>query len=362
MPDMEWKRTIAIILLTLCGLHARAQGSLRFDRTVWDFGTIREADGPVSHTFTARNLSDTPVVIVEVVVSCGCLKPVYSRKPVMPGEQATLEVTYDPSNRPGRFDRQVSVFVAQGEAPLKLSVTGSVVPREKGIEELYPFDAGNGLRAETNFFAFSYLYHDEEAHTSFGVVNTSDREIVLGLQPYRRSGFLSAKVPARLAPGERAEISLRYLIPRRSGFYGTVGDEWAVTVDGQPSRLPFTAHGIAVDSREIVYDDGAPLCRIDESTIRFGETVRGADPQLRTCTLRNEGGSELVVCAVEPGAGVRCSLRAGDRIAPGESLTAKVWLDSDDPRYGAVADFITLVTNDPARPMRKLRVTAILKD
>lgn len=359
---MTLKGCISSIFFILCVLCAAAQESLHFDRASWDFGTIREADGPVSHTFTGRNVSGNPVVIVEANVSCGCLKPEYSRKPVLPGQEVLLRVTYDPANRPGRFDKQIGVFVSGSKIPVKLGITGTVEPREKTVSELYPLEVGGGVRLETNFFAFSYLYQDEAAFTSVGVTNTSERTVSLGLSPRRQSGFLTVDAPAKLAPGERAEIGLRYLVPQRSGFYGTVQDELALSVDGAVSRLPFSTHGISVDSREIVYDDGDPSSRIDPSTLRFGEVKRGSVSVPQRFSLRNEGRSPLVVRAVEAEGPLRCSLRAGDRIPAGGSLDAEVTLDTSRPRYGAVADHITLITNDPVRPLRKVRVTAVFTD
>ncbi|MFR6415865.1 MAG: DUF1573 domain-containing protein [Alistipes shahii] len=50
----------------------------------WDFGTIRESDGRVSHTFTGVNRGDKPLVILDVVTSCGCTVPEFSRQPDHP--------------------------------------------------------------------------------------------------------------------------------------------------------------------------------------------------------------------------------------------------------------------------------------
>lgn len=353
---------IASILFSLCMLHAAAQEPLHFDRMAWDFGTIREADGPVRHTFTARNTGNEPVVVVEVSVSCGCLRPEFSRKPVLPGGELPLTITFDPTNRPGRFDKQIGVFLSGSKTPVRLALTGTVVPREKSIEELYPLDAGCGLRLETNFFAFSYLYHDEAAYTSVGAVNTSQHPLRLEFRLQRSSGFLHIEAPAELGPGEQAEIVLRYLVPRASSHYGTVQDELTLAVDGRTSRLPFTTHGIAVDSREIVNDAGDPIAKIEPATLRFGEVKLGSEAPEQRFTIRNEGGSPLAVRAVELPDRVRCSLRAGDSIPAQGSRPVIVAIDTKPPLYGAFTEHITLITNDPVRPLRKVRVTAVLID
>ena len=68
----ELKRNIVLrallsLVATLTILGAGAQSSLRFTRSVWDFGTIREADGKVSYSFEYVNRGKQPVVIDQMM-------------------------------------------------------------------------------------------------------------------------------------------------------------------------------------------------------------------------------------------------------------------------------------------------------
>ena len=49
---MTARRHILLTLLALCAFATAAQAQLVFTPDTWDFGTIRETDGRVSHTFT----------------------------------------------------------------------------------------------------------------------------------------------------------------------------------------------------------------------------------------------------------------------------------------------------------------------
>ena len=82
---MILKRVIFLILLALCALTGLAQERLTFQPDAWDFGTIRETDGRVSHTFTGVNRSDSPLVIRDVVTTRGCTVPDFPKKPILPG-------------------------------------------------------------------------------------------------------------------------------------------------------------------------------------------------------------------------------------------------------------------------------------
>ena len=138
---------ILSILFIISLLPSLAQTpALCFDTLTWDFGTVAEAGGRVTHRFGFANRSGRPVVVTDVVATCGCTVPVYSKRPVLPGERSEIAVTFDPMNRPGRFDKAVSVFTSESGDPIRLRITGRVTPRERSVEELYPCDLGGGLR------------------------------------------------------------------------------------------------------------------------------------------------------------------------------------------------------------------------
>ena len=77
-------RTIRHILLTtlvICHLGAFGQSTLQFVSKEWNFGSIREESGPIAHTFEATNRSEYPEVILDVTSTCGCTKPLFTRRP-----------------------------------------------------------------------------------------------------------------------------------------------------------------------------------------------------------------------------------------------------------------------------------------
>ena len=159
---MSAKRTILLIIAAFAVLSAAAQARLVFEPDTWDFGTIRESDGRVSHTFTGVNRGDKPLVILDVVTSCGCTAPEFSRRPVTPGGTTQITVTYDPTNRPGTFTKELWIYSDERKKVASITVQGNVTPREKSLEELYPVDAGGGLRLAATLSAFSYIYQGRQ--------------------------------------------------------------------------------------------------------------------------------------------------------------------------------------------------------
>ncbi len=346
--------------LTVSAVGTQAQ--LVFEPASHDFGTIREVDGPVSHTFTGVNRGDKPVVLLDVVTSCGCTVPEFSRKPVLAGDSTRIVVTYDPANRPGTFSKELAVYSSERRKIATLTVAGDVVPRPKSIEERYPVDAGGGVRLNTTHNAFSYIALGREVHAAVEFVNTSDRAVSFRLRPKEESGYLRIAAPERIAAGESGSIDIAYRIPVQEPHYGTVSDVLEVEVAGRSNGTVLTAHGIAVDDPAAYRGKPAPAMRLSTNIVRFGTLkLDTAAAEKRTFTLSNDGCGTLIVRAVENKGRVRTSLRAGQRIAPGRSMTVEVSLCPQDSDYGPLLDRLSIITDDPARPMRQVRVVAVVE-
>ena len=99
---------------------------------VHDFGTIKEADGPVTYTFKVKNEGKSPLVITKVVPSCGCTTPDWTKEPIAPGKTGDIKVTYDPAGRPAPFQKTISVY---SNGKYDNGKTGSYVLTIKGVVE-----------------------------------------------------------------------------------------------------------------------------------------------------------------------------------------------------------------------------------
>ena len=356
------KRVIPLILLALCALTASAQERLTFRPDTWDFGSIRESDGRVSHTFTGVNGSDSPLEILDVVTTCGCTVPDFSKKPILPGEKTQVTVTYDPANRPGAFTKELWVYSSEKRKIATLTLQGSVIPRQKTVEELYPVDAGGGLRLASTRYAFSYIYQGKQVQGTIGYANTSKRPVRLELRPETASGLLRADYPKQIAPGERGEINFSYLIPADKPRYGTVRDALEVTVDGRSNGTTVVTHGIGVDPQPEDATQKAPKADFSENILKFGPVKHAGPVRRMHFTLSNTGDAELIVRAVEGEGHIATTFAPGRKITPGDSLRCEVLLDPRTQDYGVLTEHLVVVTNDPVRPMRRIRVSAIIEE
>jgi hypothetical protein len=98
----------------------------------YDFGTIKEEDGRVSHVFTFKNVTEGALTIKNVRASCGCTTPAWSREPIAPNAEAQITVTYNASGRPGAFHKSVTVTLSNGTEDFThvLFIKGKVTPKQ----------------------------------------------------------------------------------------------------------------------------------------------------------------------------------------------------------------------------------------
>jgi Protein of unknown function (DUF1573). len=110
---------------------------VEFDRTVHDFGDISVNDGPVTCTFTVKNIGKEPIAIYEVVTSCGCTDAQWTREPLQPGKTGTITGTYKNEDGPVPFDKTLTVYIAGVSKPVILRMRGVVHEKKKSVAELY---------------------------------------------------------------------------------------------------------------------------------------------------------------------------------------------------------------------------------
>lgn len=128
------KRILFVIMLVTLTIGAASaqqkEASITVtDSATHDFGDIKEADGPVSHTFVVINNGELPLVISRVVASCGCTTPDWTKEPIAPGKTGNIKVTYDPSGRPNQFVKTVNVYSNGKTGSYVLTIRGNVIPK-----------------------------------------------------------------------------------------------------------------------------------------------------------------------------------------------------------------------------------------
>ncbi len=361
-----YKYISALLVFVVVPMSAWSQHSeisaLVFDVTEYDYGHIDEDGGSVTCSFKAQNRGKEELEIVNIMTTCGCTSASYDRRPIPPGGEFVFEVSFNPLNRPGRIDKQIFVHVSDSPNDIRLNILGYVNPRERTVEELYPFDMGGGLRLKSNFHAFGYLEHGKEVVERIGYVNTSAHAVAVTPIYDSSSGFLNIELPRRIEAGESGDIVLCYSVADGSAIYGTLRDVVRLKVGGVVSSYPLSSQVVVVDNFDNMDDISAPRLVVSKNIIKFGEVNCSNGVLERKIVLRNDGASPLLVRVIESSdRAVECLVERNIVIDAGESKEIVVRIygarieDVDNPLVAR----LYVITNDPVRPMQTIRVNAI---
>ncbi len=351
-------RLFTLICLIICSLSAQRGYSqaLTFESLNFDFGTIAEDGGKVTHTFKYKSSGTKPSIIIAAVSSCGCTTPIYSKQPIAPGAWSTIEVTYDPMDRPGKFSKTIQVVIAPHNKKYVLTITGDVTPREKSVEEIYPFDMGGGVRIGGNYYPLSLIEQGERLEVSVPYINTSKRSATIEIRPELKSGILEYDLPKSIAAGEKGNITLAYDMSKHPNYYGVINDKYKVDINGKESRYKLMVNAHAVDKFTKEQRERAAIMNLSTRIIKLGEVRKGSKSSKQSLTIENSGISDLVVRDIHLGEGVYCSLTPGSKIKEGSTRKIEVWASGKEISLGNFSRYITFTLNDPDAPMVRVRV------
>lgn len=98
--------------------------ALKFEQLSHNFGVL-DYEVPGSFAFNYLNTSASPPIIHLVEASCGWTVPVWDKKPLKPGKNSSIQVSYD-SKSPGYFRKDIVVFYNGPNSPDTLVVSGEV--------------------------------------------------------------------------------------------------------------------------------------------------------------------------------------------------------------------------------------------
>lgn len=177
----------------------------------FDFGTIHEEEGPRSGEFKFVNRGDSPLAISQVRTSCGCTQASYPKGPVAPGDTALISFSYDPSRRPGRFEKSIRVYFARSAEEkndpsfTQLTISGIVIPGSETLAADYPAE-GPGLRMQGKMANLGEIKRGALRHGFLQVFNCSDSPVSLDMTS--DSPALTAKmIPDTIGPGAGGILS-----------------------------------------------------------------------------------------------------------------------------------------------------------
>ncbi|MDN5204972.1 DUF1573 domain-containing protein [Fulvivirgaceae bacterium BMA10] len=131
------RKLILCAVMTLVAVGAWAQDEkntetvsgpkIVFAENKYDFKDITQGD-KVSHTFQFENVGNEPLIISDVLTTCGCTVPQYPKEPIAPGKSGKIDVVFNSRGKQGVQNKVVTIVSNAVNSRARVSLVGNVLP------------------------------------------------------------------------------------------------------------------------------------------------------------------------------------------------------------------------------------------
>ena len=334
----------------------------------YDFGVFQEKDGKVHCTMRVMNTGTEPLLIVKAQAACGCTGITYPQEPIQPGDTATVDITYNPSGRPGQFNKQVIIFTNTVPKRSVLEITGNVIPTDETLDKQYPMQAG-ALRLSQGSIPFGEMVKGKNKTQYLSAYNASTDTLLVfvnGDKPHLHP----AVVPDTVPPAKVTALTVHYL-SGHAPQWGLNTDTLTLTckpMKAEPHAPAATARILVMaqvledfDSMTEKERANAPIAAVDcGESLDFG-SFGPAETVTRQFTISNKGKSQLAIRRlwVPEGEGVTVSADHTE-VKRGKTATVTVTVDAAALEEELLNVPLTLLCNDPETPRQTIRLVGII--
>ncbi len=357
----KWISLVAALLIT--GLCANAQTkapTISFEKTEHDFGKVNEEKGPITYEFKFTNTGGSPIIVSNVKASCGCTTPDWTKDPVLPGKTGIVKATYDPKNRPGVFNKSITVTSNAENATVVMIIKGEVIPRPKTIEDDYPQLIGD-LRMKSNHLAFTKVFNNQVKTDSLQILNIGTAPLTLTFDKVPAQITIKTE-PATLKPNQKGNIVATYDATKVKDW-GFIMDRVDMLFNGvaDPKNVLSISATIEEDFSSMTPEQkaNAPKATFETTSIVLGD-IAATEKKEMEFKFTNTGKSPLLIRKVKAACGCTAIAPSETEIAPGASSAIKASFDANG-RTGKQSKTITVITNDPDNSTIILRFEGEIK-
>lgn len=335
------------MLSALLALPASAQ-KITTQHEVVDCGQVVFRK-PVTAEFVLKNDGRKPLVINNVLKSCGCTEVDYPKTGIAAGESFVIKAVYD-AKQMGTFTKQVCLYTNAGEEPFILSMRGRVVGSVVDFAGSYDEMLG-AIKSDAQEVEFDDVNRGDRPVQRIHIFNPTDEvmePVVMHLPDYLHA-FVS---PSKVAPRHSAEISfvldskkLRDLGLNQTSVYlgERPGDKIAPEKEIVVSAVLLSGFDNMTPAKKAL----APKMEMSTTELNLG-SFNGKKKLKGEILITNKGKSELDIRSMQMFTmGLQVNLKKS-KIQPGETVKMKVTAVAADLKKSRVRHpRILMITNDP---------------
>ncbi len=100
---------------------------ITFNEASYDFGDIKQGD-KVEHTFTFKNTGTEPLILSNVLTTCGCTASDWPRDPIAPGKESSITVKFNSAGKMGRQNKVVTIVSNATNSQERVRIITNILP------------------------------------------------------------------------------------------------------------------------------------------------------------------------------------------------------------------------------------------
>lgn len=338
------------------------ENKIIFPEQSYNFGTLQESDGEVQHTFKFVNAGSDSLKLTAVHTSCGCTTPFWDKSALLPGDTGRIVVAFNPLNKPGGFEKTITVTNTGIPEITLLKITGFVEPKALTVEDKFPVAIGN-LRFKSQYLNFGTITTEKPAVKDFEFYNQSEDTISF-LERQVAGDFIQMQInPKVVPPKSYGQLTVTYLAEKRNDL-GFLNDQIMLFTDEDKDNYKALSVIATVmeyfppmTERELAR---APRFQVEEDTYDFGHVNQG-EVLTHTFLFQNAGKDQLNIRKMKPTCNCLSTELKKKDFKGGSTGEIKVTFDTAGTG-GSQVKRVTVFSNDPRKPAKDLILKAYVRE
>ena len=336
------------------GAGMTLDGRVELDKTVHDFGDVLTSSGPLTCTFTVKNISDSPLVIYNVAKSCGCTEVTWTREEIAPGASGSITATYSNDEGPYPFSKTLTVYLSDIAKPVILRLRGTARSKAVPLAEMYPVHLGD-LGVKELVIAGGNMVQGSERGDQVSVANLGKKQLTLSFTDISDGLTLS---PSTLVIPAGGKASFSYTVTSSRERWGKNYYYMTPVVNGRAQKRmsvwAFTKEDFSGWTK--AQRDRAGQPSFENSTVQLGQVKDGI--QTARFHVKNLGKSPLHIHKADADSPAASITRMPD-VPAGGKADYEVAVDVSKLPKGEFLIVIALTTDTPLRPLVNLFISGV---
>jgi len=357
------KLTLVIIGIVCVSqmMFAQKKATIKFEKIEHNYGIIKEEGGKQECTFSFVNAGNDSLKLINVKPSCGCTTSDWTKTAIMPGKKGYVNATYDPMNRPGKFNKTITVNTNDPDQPtIILTIQGEVTPKVKTKADIYTQKMGS-IRFKSNHVAFNNIVFNTTKSDTLWYYN--DSKLTLNVSFKDVPAYITVKADPTIKPDQEKYMLVTYDAAKRNDW-GLVFDFFTMATNDtvMPDKRINASAQITEDFSKLTPDElkNAPKIVFNSLKYDFGTIKEGTEAKYKY-VFKNEGTADLIIRKTRASCGCTATNPEKTVLKKGEESFINAVFNSAG-RKGSQHKTITVVTNDPTNSNITLELTGNVEE